>query len=435
VHHQGHRVTLSTDPRSEAQTSFRNCQDLISRRTVYPTYLPTASNSRLHSYTLFAYAYSLKLHAVYKYVSAFQPIDSRAVNAIFNSNAISNSNAVFNFNAILDSNTTFNNTRMVNDNFHPFPRLPLELREGIWRLCLPYRVYEMDEVNAAMVYDVLEPEEDNIPCWLYSTSKSNVRPPFITRVCRESRRVACATGKWVSRLRWRRGTGSFGRPHEADWNTGNVIDRGFWQDASRDSVLLNWTSLYDIDFGPIMDGHPLTSLAQEAKRLNGSASFMLDAMTVDIGEGEPYDEPISDWFESIPLGKGKQEDLAALKLLPEWMVVVRVVVIHLDLGRAADSGLFGLLGDEIIQVVDATLPLASQLYELAERCEHGASAVKIAQDFTRMSANDMDVMVNRVALKVFHDHEVGKRLRPAIMFRLCTRMCNHINTLKQEQDV
>ncbi|KEQ63740.1 uncharacterized protein M437DRAFT_20145, partial [Aureobasidium melanogenum CBS 110374] len=126
-----------------------------------------------------------------------------------------------------------------------------------------------------------------------------------------------------------------------------------------------------------------------------------------------------------PLRKGKQEDLVALKLLPDWMVVVRVVVIHLDFRQAADSGLFGLSGDETIQVVDATLPLASQLYELAESCERRAFAVTAAQDFTRMPADDMDAMVKRVAYKIFHDHEVGKRLRPAIMFRLCTEMCNH----------
>ncbi|KEQ58782.1 uncharacterized protein M437DRAFT_22737, partial [Aureobasidium melanogenum CBS 110374] len=120
----------------------------------------------------------------------------------------------------------------------------------------------------------------------------------------------------------------------------------------------------------------------------------------------------------------REQNLAALKLLPEWMVVMKVVVIHLDIGRAADSGLFGLLGDEIIQVVDAALPLASQLYELAEYCERDAS-ITTAQDFTRTSANDMDAMVKRRAFEIFHDDEVGKRLRPAIMFRLCTEMCNH----------
>jgi hypothetical protein len=296
---------------------------------------------------------------------------------------------------------------MVNDNFHRFTRLPLELREEIWRLCLPHRVYEMDDPIARYVYGVLEEADDNTPCWLGGTSRSNVRPPLLTRVCHESRRVAFATGKWVSGLRWRPNAWSVNGPDEADWITGNVIDEGFWQDPSRDIVHLNWTSFYDIDFGPSLDGHPLTLLAQEAKLLNGSASFMLDQLLVDESLGwEPYDEPISPWFERISLCKGRPEDLAALKLLPEWMVIVRVIVVHLEFRRAAESGLFGLLGDEIIQVVDVTLPLAEQLYALAEHCERGAPAVAYAQNFTRMSANDMDAMVKRVAFKVFHDSEV-----------------------------
>lgn len=315
---------------------------------------------------------------------------------------------------------------MIHDNFHPFPRLPLELREEIWRLCLPYRVSEREDPNDWLVWQVLGSEEVNSPCWLHKTSRSNKRPPLLARVCRESRRVASATGKWMPFLVWRNDVCSSEIPCEADWKTGKVIDHGNWQDTSRDSAHMNWTPSYDVDFGPQIDGHPLTTIAQEAKLLNGTASFMLDAITSWIGEREPYDKPIPYPLEGRPISPTNQEDLEALKLLPAWMVVMRVVVIHLDLGRAADSGLFGLLGDEIIQVVDATLPLASQLYALAEHCERGASAVTHAQDFTRMSTNDMDAMVKRVAFKMFHDHEIGKRLRPAIMFRLCTEMCNHI---------
>ncbi|KAG9957798.1 hypothetical protein KCU61_g8857, partial [Aureobasidium melanogenum] len=330
---------------------------------------------------------------------------------------------------------------MVNDNFHPFPRLPLELREEIWRLCLPHGVYEMDEPSSRIVWEDLglveiDAEDDKYPCWFYWNSKSNIRPPLLTRICRESRSVAWRTGEWIPLPEWRDDAWSFEDPCEADWKTGKVIDRGHWEDTSRDTVHLNWTPAYDIDFGPRIQGHPLTSLAREAKRLKGTASFMLQCIiTTWIGEREPYNRPISYPLEGIPISQEEQENLAALKLQPEWLVVVRVVVIHLDIGRAADSGLFGLSGDEIIQVVDATLPLASQLYALAEHCERGAPAVTCAQDFTRMSTDDMDAMVKRVAYKVFHEHEVGKRLRPAIMFRLCTEMCNHINTLGEEHIV
>jgi hypothetical protein len=329
---------------------------------------------------------------------------------------------------------------MVNDDFRPFPRLPTELRQEIWRLCLPHRVCEMDDPAAFIVYE--SPESDyKVPCGLLSTSRSNKRPPLLTRVCRESREVALTTGKWNSMLGWR-GAGWFAGPSEADWASGNVIDCGYWEDTSRDSAHMSWTSHYDIDFGMTIDGHPLTSLAEEGKRLNGSASFMLDA----IEDSWEWGASSSTWTwratnsPGFPTPGGpptpqRGQNPAALKLLPEWMVVVKVVIIHLDLGRAADSGLFGLLGDEIIQVVDASSPLASRLYELAEYSERGASAVTTAQDFTRMSANDMDAMVKREVFKHLDDHEVGKRLRPAIMFRLCTQMCNHTNTPVGEQDV
>ena len=183
------------------------------------------------------------------------------------------------------------------------------------------------------------------------------------------------------------------------------------------------------------DGHPLESLIWEAKRLNGSASIMLEYLSDNIMEEEPFDKPIQFPLESIPLPEHEQRDLAALRLLPEWLVVTRVVVIHLDFARAARTGLFGILGDEPVQVLDAASPRTSQLYELSESCERGAYAVTAAQDFTRMSTNDMDAMVKRVTFKSFHDRELSMRTRPAIMFRLCTRMCNHSNPPGEERDV
>lgn len=136
----------------------------------------------------------------------------------------------------------------------------------------------MDDPNASIIYYVSE-LDNKIPYLLHLTSESNNRPPLLARVYRESRGVALATGKWRSMLDWCRDAWSVDEPREADWKTGKVVDRGHWEDTSRDSAYLNWIPCYDIDFGPVNpNGHPLTSLAQEAKRLNGTASFMLDAM-------------------------------------------------------------------------------------------------------------------------------------------------------------
>jgi hypothetical protein len=40
---------------------------------------------------------------------------------------------------------------------------------------------------------------------------------------------------------------------------------------------------------------------------------------------------------------------------------------------------------------------------------------------------------SRVALKRYFDHELSKRMRAAIMFRLCTKMCNHSTTSEEEE--
>ena len=316
---------------------------------------------------------------------------------------------------------------MVDGTFNPFSRLPTELREEIWRFCLPHRVIEMDYPLDFMVYGSFN-DEDKLPCSLESTSISNTRPPLLTRVCRESRRIAFESGN-LSSVFMSREEESPHQPREAEWTVPNDMDRDYWQDPFRDSAHMNWTTSYQIDLGYTTYGHPLRNLVRESKRLNGSASIMLDYLTTWLFEQEPFDQPIARPLGSIPIRQSKQEDLAALRLRPEWLVVMRVVIIHLDFTRAAKTGLFGLSGDEWVQVVDATLPLASQLYELAETCERGAYAVTVAQNFVRMSANDMDAMVKRVALKAFHDYELPNRMRPAIMFRLCTEMCNHINTL------
>lgn len=322
--------------------------------------------------------------------------------------------------------------RMANNTFHPFPRLPTELREEIWRFCLPHRVSEMDYPIDWMVYDSFGPKpKDKLPCSLISTSISNARPPLLATVCRESRRVALSSGNWSSVLEEESGS----RPLEANWLAANLVTREYWQDPLRDSAHLNWTTSYEADLGYQTDGHPLDSLVWEAKLVNGSASIMLGYMSDSLIEREPFDKPITWQLQSLPEScRHEQQDLAALRLLPEWLVVVRVVVIHLDFTQAAKTGLFGLLGDKFVQVVDATLPLASQLYKLAEACESRASTVTAAQDFARMSANDMNAMVKRVALKMYFDHDLPKRMRAAIMFRLCTKMCNH-STTQGERDI
>lgn len=322
---------------------------------------------------------------------------------------------------------------MVDDTFHNFSLLPAELRREIWRYCLPHRVGEIDDPSAVMIYNTYSPETKE-PCSLYWTGTRNNCPPLLTRVCHESRSIALESGAWFSRLVFRKGATRC-RPHEISWEAGNAIDRGRWWDPLRESAHMSYTPSYDVEsLYFYFQGNPLAVLAEQAKESNGNASFMLEYMTDYLGEEqEPFDG--SSWYRQRPLCPSKEEDTAGLKLLPAWLVVVRLIVIHSDFAQAAKTGFFGHLRDAPVQVVDAALPLASQLYELAERCERAAPAVTVAQDFRRMGAEDMDAMVKRVAFKAFDDREVGEQMRPAIMFRLCTKMCNHVKTVAQEVSV
>lgn len=80
--------------------------------------------------------------------------------------------------------------------FTKFPNLPTELRRAIWRCCLPLRVYELDGAFARVIFGVVDPQK-SLPCSLHIPSALNVRPPVITRVCRESRELAFEEGSFV----------------------------------------------------------------------------------------------------------------------------------------------------------------------------------------------------------------------------------------------
>lgn len=88
--------------------------------------------------------------------------------------------------AVPDSQSQLSPSPVANsagDTFHPFPRLPFELRRSIWKLCRPNRVLDVDWV----------PHDFNLltTCQgLGLTSVLNSKPPIITRICRESRAVA-----------------------------------------------------------------------------------------------------------------------------------------------------------------------------------------------------------------------------------------------------
>ena len=97
--------------------------------------------------------------------------------------------------------------------FHPFPQLPPELREEIWRYCLPYQARELDVRLADNVY-WNEPR----PCQLQDTSLQNSHPPLLTRICRESRAVALKAGVLLT---------DNTQPASADWYVATTISQSW----------------------------------------------------------------------------------------------------------------------------------------------------------------------------------------------------------------
>ncbi|KAK3937512.1 hypothetical protein QBC46DRAFT_411070 [Diplogelasinospora grovesii] len=203
--------------------------------------------------------------------------------------------------------------------FLKFPELPTELRQKIWRLCLPHRIVELEMPDDEVF---MGNPENSGGCLLSPTSRVNSRPPAITRVCHESRMVALEHGGLLvdddqikSELR---DVSPFGL------SMAPVV----WVDRRRNVVHLNWWGIYDADYNRCMDPVPLWLAA--ADRSQG-ASLTAPLFEVDLKDG-PYDSLVRD---------------------RTLLVCLRIVSIHAPLQPAVESGLFGLLGEERVTLVDA----------------------------------------------------------------------------------
>lgn len=298
--------------------------------------------------------------------------------------------------------------------FPLFSQLPAELREEIWRLCLPHRVWEMTQPVGEIVFCQPDNMDGPWPCKLQHTTYMNGRPPLISRVCRESRSVAFKTGSILPHH-------SNDRLPEAYWMSSIDVNVA-WQDRARDSAHLNWTSAYEPEYDYF--GSPVHCIAWEASRLPGGGSLMAEYLDRYFG--------FHTWFNPVgppittPRSPDKLNDFEALKQLSNWLVVMRVIVVHSDLKTAAGTDLFGLLGDAPVQIVDVSEEAKIEAYlDLAETCER-KKLVTIGQDFRRESADSMKQDLRAIIMAEFGSEELAAAMRPAVMFRLCTRMCNHI---------
>lgn len=304
--------------------------------------------------------------------------------------------------------------------FDRFTDLPPELRRAIWRLCIPSRICELDTPDSMLIYDT-DDEKSPVPCKLWQSTVINASPPAVTRVCRESRGIALETG----------GPPSVDAQHvpiDDRWASNTVPPWiHAWEDQSRDSAHLYWDLDYECDFqaGTFSDVASVCWLAFWARRLRRPASIMLGRLNSRV----EWDTPIEDdeQPDTDDVNDGQLEYIRAFKRIPEYLVIMQIIVVHTDFKTGAATELFGLLGDAPVQIVDmADASRVAEFFQLAEECER-RSPVSVSQDFQRRPLALGKQKLKNAVLAGLRSEELLGRMRPAYMFRLCTLMCNHIH--------
>ncbi|KAB5566423.1 hypothetical protein GE09DRAFT_734898 [Coniochaeta sp. 2T2.1] len=339
--------------------------------------------------------------------------------------------------------------------FHQFRKLPTELRLEIWRFCLPNRVIELDIPAAHII--ALDADQADYCCGSSHTSlinrRHNRRPPVISRVCRESRMVALEhvnlfPGGFLL---------SCSLVDFPYFGTSMGIED--WVDKRRDVLHIHYWQAYDADW-PRGGGDLVRFwLSEAAKRAR------LASITLELFCSLPWEPAHLDLFRNQSL-----------------LLCLRVVSLHAPLQPALDSGLFGLLGDARVVFVDAADPEQKEQYRafweahgtgraadthparfFAEFCKQGgddddawvraaveemeiqwmleqwyasrdgmagadADAVwsKIPtgwEDWPEQVQNWRNYVPNREHWWTKATLEAMPKLRPVVMFRLCTQRC------------
>lgn len=163
--------------------------------------------------------------------------------------------------------------------------------------------------------------------------------------------------------------------------------------------------------------------------MSAGGSLMIHYLDEYFGTTNPFADIMPTPGQAImfPPEPDKLRDYETLKQLPNWLVVMGVIVIYSDLEAAKATALLGLLGDAYVHVVGVSENARIEAFlNLAEMCERKGT-IKGPQDFSREAADSMKKKLTAVVVQEFQSEELVAARHPAIMFRLCTRMCNHIS--------
>ncbi|KAI2701359.1 hypothetical protein CBS147332_7961 [Penicillium roqueforti] len=240
--------------------------------------------------------------------------------------------------------------KMRDNSFHYFMRLPLELRRIIWMHCLPYRIAEEDIPEC-----LFNGCESNQACDTRKTMKQNAQQPTITFVNSESRLVALEQGQILKSV---------------EINTLESI----WVQPHRDVLHLNWIRLYYTIWGV---DHDAPGRADEfllhAKDLGMRPSVMAELIrpfnlkaVLDGGDGSDPPGDLSPFHIGVsvmpvlPYHCIEGDDMREMVDVLLWAkgqrsmldIAMAGVSLHITREAALRSGLFGLLGDAPVQMID-----------------------------------------------------------------------------------
>jgi hypothetical protein len=166
-------------------------------------------------------------------------------------------------------------------------------------------------------------------CKARHTARINRRPPVISRVCRESRAVA------LEHVDLRSGKAP---PVPQGYDFGTFMGPVDWVDKQRDVLHLNYDEAYDAEF---LEG-------------DGVFEFLLGQAAAKARDASLTD----DFYCQLIHNPVHMYTIRNKRLL----VSLGVVAVHAPLQPALESGLFGLLGDARVVLVDADDTERMELY-------------------------------------------------------------------------
>lgn len=203
--------------------------------------------------------------------------------------------------------------------FHRFPDLPLELREMIWDECIPSRL-------------VIPRLESSDGPYADPPPTSLQRPPMISQVCHEARRVALRHGSLIRVERFRR-MSLWSRFSYDETGPDALHDYKVWFDTRKDTFSFSRTGyLEQGSRSPCWTNMSMEAIS--AVRASGRFGCLRNHRE------SIFDEPTTEIVSSEWLQKA---DVA---------YVVEGYCLRASLSAAIDSGLFGLFGESRAIMVD-----------------------------------------------------------------------------------